>query len=102
MNNKFDEIQKREKALLCSTYGRYPLAISKAKGCRLYDLDGQEYLDFLAGIAVCSLGHCRDDLADVMAGAIKNTLADFRRNVHIQTALAALLLRLQSKVSAAE
>jgi len=67
MSNKFDEIVKKENALLCNTYGRYPLAVSKAKGCKLYDLDGKEYLDFLAGIAVCSLGHSRDDLADVMA-----------------------------------
>lgn len=67
MSNKFEAIQQRESNLLCNTYGRYPLAVSKAKGCRLYDLDGEEYLDFLSGIAVCSLGHSRDDLADVMA-----------------------------------
>ena len=52
MSNKYNEIVEREKALLCNTYGRYPLAISKAEGCKLYDLDGQEYLDFLSGIAV--------------------------------------------------
>lgn len=66
MSNKFDTIKERENNLLCHTYGRYPLAVSRAKGCRLYDLDGDEYYDFLAGIAVCSLGHSRDDLADVM------------------------------------
>jgi len=65
--SKFDEIKERESSLLCHTYGRYPLAISHAKDCRLYDLDGQEYYDFLSGIAVCSLGHSREDLADVMA-----------------------------------
>lgn len=67
MSNKFDAIVEKESNLLCNTYGRYPLAVSKAKGSRLYDLDGEEYLDFLSGIAVCSLGHSRDDLADVMA-----------------------------------
>lgn len=67
MSNKFEEIVKREQSLLCNTYGRYPLAISHAKGNKLYDLDGQEYLDFLSGIAVCSLGHSREDLAEVMA-----------------------------------
>ncbi|MGL1862331.1 MAG: aspartate aminotransferase family protein [Pseudodesulfovibrio sp.] len=71
MSNKFDAIVKRESALLCNTYGRYPLAVSKAKGCKLYDLDGEEYLDFLSGIAVCSLGHSRDDLAEVMAEQAK-------------------------------
>ena len=49
MSNKFEAIKERESNLLCNTYGRYPLAISKAKDCRLYDLDGEEYLDFLAG-----------------------------------------------------
>lgn len=67
MSNKFDLIKEKESNLLCNTYGRYPLAVSKAKDCRLYDLDGKEYYDFLSGIAVCSLGHSRDDLADVMA-----------------------------------
>lgn len=67
MSNALEEIKKRESSLLCNTYGRYPLAISKAKGSRLYNLDGAAYLDFLSGIAVCSLGHSRDDLADVMA-----------------------------------
>ena len=67
MSDKFEAIKARENNLLCHTYGRYPLAVSRAKGCRLYDLDGNEYYDFLAGIAVCSLGHSRDDLADVMA-----------------------------------
>ncbi|AMK11765.1 aspartate aminotransferase family protein [Pseudodesulfovibrio indicus] len=67
MSNTFEAIKERESNLLCHTYGRYPLAVSRAKGNKLYDLDGNEYLDFLAGIAVCSLGHSRDDLADVMA-----------------------------------
>lgn len=65
--SKLEVIQQRESALLCNTYGRYPLAVSHAKGSRLYDLDGREYLDFLSGIAVCNLGHSREDLADVMA-----------------------------------
>jgi len=67
MSNNFDAMVKREQSLLCNTYGRYPLAVSRAEGCRLYDLDGREYLDFLSGIAVCSLGHSREDLAEVMA-----------------------------------
>lgn len=66
MTKAFDAIVERENKLLCNTYGRYPLAVSKAQGCRLYDLEGQEYLDLLSGIAVCSLGHSRPELADVM------------------------------------
>lgn len=52
---------------MMQTYGRYPLAVARAEGCSLFDLDGNEYLDLLSGIAVCSLGHSRPELADVMA-----------------------------------
>ena len=38
-------------------FTRYQLAFTHGKGCKLYDADGDEYLDFLAGIAVNSLGH---------------------------------------------
>jgi predicted acetylornithine/succinylornithine family transaminase len=40
------------------TYGRFPIAPVRGAGCRLWDADGREYLDFVAGLAVCSLGHC--------------------------------------------
>ena len=39
------------------TYGRFPIAIDRGKGCRLWDTEGKEYLDFVAGIATCTLGH---------------------------------------------
>jgi acetylornithine aminotransferase len=43
---------------LMSTYGRYPVAFERGAGCRLWDTDGKEYLDFLSGIGVAGLGHC--------------------------------------------
>jgi len=39
------------------TYGRYPLTIISGSGCSLTDIDGKTYLDFVAGIATCALGH---------------------------------------------
>ena len=48
----------RSAALFMSTYTRFPAVMVSGQGCRLTDADGREYLDFLAGIAVCSLGHC--------------------------------------------
>ncbi|MEO1093376.1 MAG: aspartate aminotransferase family protein [Cyanobacteria bacterium J06638_28] len=39
------------------TYGRFPLALERGQGCRVWDTDGREYLDFVAGIATCTLGH---------------------------------------------
>lgn len=43
---------------LMNTYGQRPLTIDKGAGCFLWDTDGKQYLDALAGIAVCGLGHC--------------------------------------------
>ena len=43
---------------LAPTYARYPVEFDSGEGCVLRDAAGAEYLDFLAGIAVCSLGHC--------------------------------------------
>ena len=40
------------------TYGRFPLQLARGEGCRVWDEAGKDYLDFGAGIAVTSLGHC--------------------------------------------
>ena len=46
-----------EQEYLLQTYARYPLVLSRGKGCYLYDLEGRRYLDFLSGIGVNALGH---------------------------------------------
>jgi predicted acetylornithine/succinylornithine family transaminase len=43
---------------VAKTYARTPLALVKGRGVKVWDADGKEYLDFLAGIAVNSFGHC--------------------------------------------
>lgn len=48
------------------TYSRFPAAMVKGSGCRLWDAAGKEYLDFLAGIAVCSLGHCHPAVTEAI------------------------------------
>lgn len=50
-------IEKSDKYIM-RTYGRYPIVPVKGEGCRLWDVDGKEYLDFLGGVAVNNLGHC--------------------------------------------
>ena len=40
-----------------NTYGRVPIALSHGRGCRVWDVNGKEYLDALGGIAVNTLGH---------------------------------------------
>ncbi|VAW37585.1 Acetylornithine aminotransferase [hydrothermal vent metagenome] len=65
MGNK--EIIEMTGKYVAATYGRYPVAFVKGKGARLTDADGKEYLDFVAGLAVCNLGHSHPKLV----GAIK-------------------------------
>jgi acetylornithine/N-succinyldiaminopimelate aminotransferase len=50
-------IEKSDKYIM-KTYGRYPIVPVRGEGCRVWDADGREYLDFLAGVAVNNLGHC--------------------------------------------
>ncbi len=50
--------QGLEERYLMRTYRRGPVDFVRGEGCLLWDADGKEYLDFLAGISVCSLGHC--------------------------------------------
>ena len=50
-------LQGRFEAALMGTYGVPPLALVRGEGCRVWDADGQEYTDLIAGIAVSSLGH---------------------------------------------
>jgi len=54
MGNNY--IETAEAALL-HTYNRYQIVLEKGEGVYLYDTDGKQYLDFAAGIAVCSLGY---------------------------------------------
>ena len=62
MSQAFAAVKAGEESLLCRSYSRYPLAIVRGKGARLWDVDGKEYVDLLAGIAVTALGHCNDEI----------------------------------------
>ena len=43
--------------VIAKTYKRFPVVLAKGSGCTLYDTEGRGYTDFVAGIAVCNLGH---------------------------------------------
>lgn len=53
------------------TYGRFPIAIERGEGCHLWDTDGKKYLDFVAGIATCTLGHAHPALIETVTQQIK-------------------------------
>ena len=59
-------LQKRFAAALMPNYGVPPVAISRGSGCRVWDPDGREYLDLIAGIAVSSLGHAHPALIEAV------------------------------------
>jgi len=54
-----------------STYGRFPLALDQGAGCRVWDTNGREYLDFVAGIATCTLGHAHPAMVEAVSQQIK-------------------------------
>ena len=58
MSMSNNEMKKRADDVFIGTYSRYSAAMVSGKGSVLTDADGKQYLDFLAGIAVCGLGHC--------------------------------------------
>ena len=60
------ELQKRFAAALMPNYGVPPVAISRGSGCRVWDPEGREYLDLIAGIAVSSLGHAHPALIEAV------------------------------------
>ncbi len=51
-------LQNLDRQYIMHTYDRYPIALVKGKGTKVWDAEGKEYLDFLGGIAVNILGHC--------------------------------------------
>lgn len=58
-------------ASVMKTYGRFPLALERGQGCRVWDTQGREYLDFVAGIATCTLGHAHPALVETVTRQIQ-------------------------------
>lgn len=73
MSKTQEYIQKGEKYLL-KTYNRYPVVLDRGEGVYLYDVDGNRYLDFGAGIAVFALGYRNQKYNDALKGQIDKIL----------------------------
>lgn len=58
---------ERYAAAIAPTFGTPPLLLTRGEGCRVWDADGVEYLDFLAGISVNALGHGHPALVEAIA-----------------------------------
>jgi acetylornithine/N-succinyldiaminopimelate aminotransferase len=74
MRPTLDDIQAGESQYVLNTYRRQPVAFVRGEGPRLYDVEGREYLDFVSGIGVASLGHAHPGLAAVIADQAKTLL----------------------------
>jgi len=77
-----DTITKTEKFVM-KTYNRYPVSFVRGEGCWLYDESGKKYLDMLAGIAVCNLGHCHPRVSEAICQQAK-TLIHTSNLFHIE------------------
>ena len=53
-----EEIIRLTQTHVAATYGRYPIALVRGKGTRVWDASGKAYIDFVSGLAVDNLGHC--------------------------------------------
>ncbi|MGE5858498.1 MAG: aspartate aminotransferase family protein [Solirubrobacterales bacterium] len=73
---KVAELQQLESRWVMQTYRRAPVEFVRGEGARLWDSEGREYLDFLAGISVCSVGHCHPAVVEAVreqAGTLAHT-----------------------------
>ena len=62
-----EDTMKQADQVIAKTYQRIPITLVRGEGCKLWDITGKCYTDFLAGIAVCNLGHAHPKIAAAVA-----------------------------------
>jgi len=71
---KTEEIMKLEEEHVMQTYTRFKIVVESGKGCYVYDKEGKKYLDFLGGIATCSVGHGNKEVAKAISEQAKKLI----------------------------
>ena len=66
------QLQARYEAALMPNYGVPPVALARGEGCRVWDADGKEYTDLIAGIAVSSLGHAHPAIIEAVTRQVRS------------------------------
>ena len=61
-----NDLKKRESEAIIQTYARQDVVLVRGSGARVWDSDGKEYLDFVAGIAVNNVGHCHPTVVEAI------------------------------------
>ena len=72
--NKTDKAAAMYDKYVMCTYKRVPLCLERAKGARVWDIDGKSYLDFFPGWAVSGIGHCHPMVANAIAKQAKKLI----------------------------
>ncbi|MFQ6130313.1 MAG: aspartate aminotransferase family protein [Candidatus Hadarchaeaceae archaeon] len=91
-------IRELDERYVASTYRRQPLTLVKGRGVFVEDIQGKRYLDFVGGIAVCSLGHCHPALTKAISAQAKKLMhVSNLYFIQQQAELAALLSRVVPK-----
>ena len=72
--NKNEKIALLTKKHVAQTYGRYPIALVRGKGTKVWDKAGKQYLDFVSGLAVDNLGHCHPAVVSAIQNQAENLL----------------------------
>jgi acetylornithine/N-succinyldiaminopimelate aminotransferase len=80
---------------LINTYARYPVEFVRGEGARLWDADGVEYLDFLAGISVCNVGHCHPRVVEAVQAQVARLM--HVSNLYFNRPMVALAERLSER-----
>jgi len=69
-----EKIIEMEKEYIMQTYSRSNIVIEHGKGCYAFDNDGKKYLDLVAGIATCSIGHGNEEVSKAVCEQSKKLL----------------------------
>ena len=65
-----EALRKRFEAAMMPNYGTPPLALARGEGCRVWDADGNQYLDLIAGIVVSALGHAHPAIVEAVSSQV--------------------------------
>lgn len=72
--SKTDKVAAMYEKYVMGTYKRVPLCLERAKGSKVWDIDGKQYLDFFPGWAVSGIGHCHPLVAAAVAKQAKKLM----------------------------
>jgi acetylornithine/N-succinyldiaminopimelate aminotransferase len=66
VHNQFESVRQLFERYVVPSYARFDLALSRGRGCEVWDVNGRRYLDLGGGIAVCCLGHAHPEVTEAL------------------------------------